>query len=144
LITGGLVLSSPLIAQTPGVATAGALIRVGSFVGAILPKLTLKVNRFTWLTAFNQAISDYNMEFLWLTNSCNRAPSGWRLRQGEYFLLGWNLLRNLDGRYCPFPFQSSAQDICRDPVIQEKYSHDPLCAPIGTVSPFFLSASFDG
>ncbi|KAA1119653.1 hypothetical protein PGT21_030979 [Puccinia graminis f. sp. tritici] len=71
LITGGLVLSSPLIAQTPGVATAGALIRVGSFVGAILPKLTLKVG-------------------------------------------------------------VSAKDICRDPVIQEKYSHDPLCAPIGT------------
>lgn len=71
LITGGLVLSSPLIAQTPGVATSGALIRLGSFVGAILPKLTIKVGV---------------------------AP----------------------------------KDICRDPVIQEQYAHDPLCAPIGT------------
>jgi hypothetical protein len=44
LITGGLVLSSPLIEQTPGVAAAGALIRLGSFLGAVLPKLTLKVN----------------------------------------------------------------------------------------------------
>ncbi|KAI9609375.1 hypothetical protein H4Q26_007329 [Puccinia striiformis f. sp. tritici PST-130] len=71
LITGGLVLSSPLIAQSPGVATAGPLIRLGSFVGAILPKLTVHVG-------------------------------------------------------------VSAKDICRDPVIQERYSHDPLCAPIGT------------
>ncbi|KAH9468675.1 hypothetical protein Pst134EA_009209 [Puccinia striiformis f. sp. tritici] len=71
LITGGLVLSSPLIAQSPGVATAGPLIRLGSFVGAILPKLTVHVG-------------------------------------------------------------VSAKDICRDPVIQEQYSHDPLCAPIGT------------
>jgi len=71
LITGGLVLSSPLIAQTPGVATSGALIRLGSFLGALLPKLTLKVG-------------------------------------------------------------VAAKDICRDPVIQEQYVHDPLCAPIGT------------
>ncbi|PLW38263.1 hypothetical protein PCANC_14901 [Puccinia coronata f. sp. avenae] len=71
LITGGLVLSSPLIEQTPGVAAAGALIRLGSFLGAVLPKLTLKVG-------------------------------------------------------------VASKDISRDPVIQEQYVHDPLCAPVGT------------
>ncbi|KAG0140196.1 hypothetical protein CROQUDRAFT_111241 [Cronartium quercuum f. sp. fusiforme G11] len=72
LITGGLVLSSPLIAQTPGVATPNLILRLGSFVGAVLPKLTLKVGL-------------------------------------------------------------EPKDISRDPVVQEQYAHDPLCAPIGTV-----------
>lgn len=43
LITGGLILSSPLIYQTPGAATWGFLIRLANFVGSILSKLTLKV-----------------------------------------------------------------------------------------------------
>ncbi|KAH9811504.1 acylglycerol lipase [Melampsora americana] len=71
LITGGTILSSPLIRQTPAVATSGMVVRLGSFVGAVLPKLTLKVG-------------------------------------------------------------VASKDICRDPVIQEQYAKDPLCAPVGT------------
>ncbi|EGG10409.1 acylglycerol lipase [Melampsora larici-populina 98AG31] len=71
LITGGTILSSPLIQQAPGVAAPGMFVRIGSFVGAVLPKLTLKVG-------------------------------------------------------------VASKDICRDPVIQEEYANDPLCAPIGT------------
>lgn len=71
LITGGAILSSPLIQQTPAVAAPGMVVRLGSFVGAVLPRLTLKVG-------------------------------------------------------------VTSKDICRDPVIQEKYANDPLCAPVGT------------
>ncbi|KAI8455482.1 acylglycerol lipase [Phakopsora pachyrhizi] len=71
LITGGLILSSPLIQQASNVATNGTIIRLGSFIGAVLPKLPIRVG-------------------------------------------------------------VSPEDICRDKFIQEKYEHDPLCAPIGT------------
>lgn len=45
LVTGGVIVSAPLIQQTPAVATSGLIIRLGSFVGAVLPKLTLQVVR---------------------------------------------------------------------------------------------------
>lgn len=45
LITGGAIISAPLIQQTPAVAAPFAVVRLGSFVGAVLPKLTLQVAR---------------------------------------------------------------------------------------------------
>lgn len=51
LITGGVILSSPLIRQTPAVAASSAIVRLGSFVGRVLPKLTMKVRQFHLFTS---------------------------------------------------------------------------------------------
>lgn len=71
LITGGIILSSPLILQPPQLAPSISIIKLGACLGAWFPKLPLKVG-------------------------------------------------------------VSPKDICRDPIVQEEYAHDPLCPPMAT------------